>query len=486
MAEKTLYANYCLASGANEVITKNVKVAYDNKMIRSIESVDSKASSQSHRLLLPPLSNAHDHGRGLKTLAYGVPDQAVETWVAATYLLPAVDPYLVAVNAFSRMVKSGIGSVVHCHLSRAPQALLQEGLAVKRAANDVGMRVAFVVPLRDKFRLGYGEDEAILAFMENQDANALRARLKPIASIDEQFSIVEQLINSGENELFQVQLGPVSIEYCTQQLLERIAESSANSNRRVHMHLLESKYQRERADKVFPGGVVRYLDELGMLSPRLTIAHGTWLRPEECELLAERGVLLSVNTSSNLRLRSGVAPLPQIHRAGLPFALGLDALALDDDDDLMREMRLTRLLHAGTGFDDEIDSSTMLHAACHNGASAAGAMPGTIAEGAPADLLLLNLESVVSDLVPDFYDIYSILHARATSKNVDTLVIAGRTVVSDGKVLGVDDAEAQRELTAQLSQFQSQLNTEHGNFQKYRVALEQFYKSGGHTISAGS
>src|SRR5690606_35908869 len=144
--------------------------------------------------------------------------------------------------------------VVHCHLSRAPGALVEEAQAVRRAADDVGIRVAFVVPLRNKFRLGYGEDDAILAYMSAEDAHYVRSRLKPIPSIDDQFAAVDQIINACESDLFTIQLGPVSMEYCTRELLERIAEKSAQENRRVHMHMLESRYQRERADALFPDG----------------------------------------------------------------------------------------------------------------------------------------------------------------------------------------------------------------------------------------
>ncbi|MGE1157120.1 amidohydrolase family protein, partial [Pseudomonas kitaguniensis] len=85
-------------------------------------------------------------------------------------------------------------------------------------------------------------------------------------------------------------------------------------------------------------GVVRYLDDIGFLSPRLAVAHGVQLTQAECELLAERGVQLVSNPSANLRLRSGIAPASDAMRAGLKVAIGLDGTSLDDDQDLWREM----------------------------------------------------------------------------------------------------------------------------------------------------
>ena len=84
---------------------------------------------------------------------------------------------------------------------------------------------------------------------------------------------------------------------------------------------LETRYQRAWADTEFPDGIVSYLDAIGLLSPRLTLAHCTWARPDELELIAERGATISVNTSSNLGIRSGIAPLAEMVRRGCRVAL---------------------------------------------------------------------------------------------------------------------------------------------------------------------
>lgn len=477
-ALSSLRARYLLPSGAGEHVYRGATVRYDRAGIRTVEASGSEHGSLG--LLMPPLSNAHDHGRGLKTIAYGVADRAIETWVSATYTLPPVDPYLIAAAAFARMARSGIGAAVHCHLARDPATLIDEAHAVRRAADDVGLRVAFVVPLRDRHRLAYADDEAVLAFMDAAEAAAARARLKPIAPIDEQLAAVEEIARGCESERFQVQLGPVGAEWCSDALLERVAEASRNSGRRVHMHLLESRYQREWADDAYPGGIVTHLDRMRLLSERLTVAHGTWLRPEECRLLAERGVTVSINTSSNLRLRSGIAPLAQLCAAGVRFAIGLDALALDDDDDLLREMRVTRLLHAGTGFDRGLERTAVLEAACHNGAVAASSEAGEIAPGRPADLLLLSLKAAGAGVPPALRDIPGLLHTRANASSVHTLVVAGRKVVERGRVVGVDQRGIERELAARLAACAPQLSRLQPDLARFQAALERFYRAGGH------
>src|SRR5690606_9554690 len=104
------------------------------------------------------------------------------------------------------------------------------------------------------------------------------------------------------------------------------------------------------------------------LSPRLALAHGVWLRPDECWLLAQRGATVSVNTTSNLRLRSGIAPVAALTGAGVPMALGMDSLSLDDDEDMLREMRLAFRLHRGFGLEEALTAADVFEAAMARGA----------------------------------------------------------------------------------------------------------------------
>lgn len=472
-----LQADWLLPSARADALEPGVEVRYNAS---GVLALNRRATNGGSTLLMPPFANAHDHGRGVKTMAYGAVDAPLEAWFPATFALPPVDPYLVAAAAFCRMVRSGIASTVHCHLSREPRSLLLEAQAVSRAARDVGIRVAFVVPLRDRHRLGYAADETILRLLEPADAEAIRERLlRPIAPLDEQLAVVDEIAATCESEQFQVQYGPVGVEWCTDELLSRVAAAAHASGRRIHMHLLESRYQRAWADREYPQGIVRHLDQMGLLSPRLTVAHCTQLRPGECELLAARGVVVSINTSSNLRLRSGIAPVQSMHEAGLKFAVGLDALALDDDDDLLREIRLLRLLHGGVGFRDGVPREAVLEAACCHGPAAAGRPgAGEIAPGAIANLLLLDLEPKTLDLCEPLSDIATVLHTRATAANVRTLVVAGRTVVDDGAVCGVDEAAIQAELQAQLRAQAGATAQFLPLLRRYQAALAEFYEPG--------
>ena len=251
---------------------------------------------------------------------------------------------------------------------------------------------------------------------------------------------------------FDVQYGPQGVQWCTTELLEAIAEASARTGRRVHMHLLETRYQRAWADAAYPQGIVRYLDDIGLLSPRLTLAHCTWARPEELELLAERGAIISANASSNLSLRSGIAPVAEMIKRGCRVALGLDGATLDEDDDALRELRLSHLLHGGTGFRIDVSRTATLARVLHTGRASVLNRDdgGRLAAGEPADLLLLDWDAVDDDRLRPDVDPLDLLFARATAHHIREMIVGGRTVVRQGKVMGIDFPAMREELHARL------------------------------------
>jgi cytosine/adenosine deaminase-related metal-dependent hydrolase len=218
------------------------------------------------------------------------------------------------------------------------------------------------------------------------------------------------------------------------------------------MHLLETKYQRQWADANYPGGVVRMLDDIGLLSPRLTLAHCVWATPEELELLAERGVTISVNTSSNLHLHSGVAPLTKMMEYSCSVALGIDGKAFDDDDDALRELRLSYFLNAGTGFDRAITREHAVRSAVSNGRFSVTNVNdgGLIEAGAAADMLLLDWAALNADGLREDIDPIHMLFSRATARHIRELIVGGRTIVRDGRVLGIDRSAVRHEVLSQM------------------------------------
>ncbi|MDE0704067.1 MAG: amidohydrolase family protein [Rhodospirillaceae bacterium] len=438
---------------------------------------------------MPALANAHDHGRGLSRLAYGALDDALEIWLAAASALhPPVDPYLLAATAFSRMARSGVAGTVHCHMPQRFDRLMDEAQAVCRAVQDVGLRMAFVVPMVDRHRLAYCDDEKILALLGEADREELRARWAgPLPSADAQIAMVDEIARQCESASVDVQFGPFGLEWASDELLCRVAEASADTGRRVHMHCQETHRQRAWADDRFPGGFAAHLDDLGLLSPRLTLAHCVWLRPDECDLLAERGVTIAVNSSSNLRLGSGIAPAAEFARRGVRLAVGVDSLSIDDDDDALRELRLFYRLHRGNSLDPGLSAADVLNAATSSGFRAidGSERDGTIGVGAPADLILFDWDLLGGDVVSSRTSEVDILLGRATRDHISSVWSSGREIVRNGRVLGLDEAAAVDELHAQAAAGANAANAFIPTLERYRAALRQFYGQEGQLESGG-
>jgi cytosine/adenosine deaminase-related metal-dependent hydrolase len=356
--------------------------------------------------------------------------------------------------SLSHSALGGVGTVM-MHYTRAQgfTDLPAEVAEVARAARDVGVRVGFAVSMKDRNPLVYGPSERILDALPAEARSEVERRLlrKPLAPA-EYIALADAVHDAAASPDFDVQYGPNAVQWCSDDLLKAIARASEKNGRHIHMHLLETRYQREWLDKAYPQGVVKFLDSIGFLSPRLTLAHCVWTRPEELELLAKRGVTISVNHSSNLHLRSGIAPLAKMLAAGASVAIGIDATALDEDDDALREMRLAHLLQVGVGFDVKVDRKQILMMALQNGHLGVMNKPRVVSltAGAPADLLLIHWAKVDSESLRPDVDPLDLVFARATARHIDELTIAGKTVVKHGKVLGGDYDGARREVLARM------------------------------------
>ncbi len=430
-------------------------------------------------LAMPAIVNAHDHGYGLRPMAFGCADDALEPWIAGLRARPRVDPYLEAAVAFGRMASAGIGATVHCHNSHNADALVEEAAEVARAAGDVGLRVAFSCPITDRNPWVYGGIDAIRPQYSEAEWKVV-AHWQPIyAPAAEQLARVEAVAAAHHSDMFNVQYGPIGPQWCRDETLAMIADASAQTGRRVHMHLLETKRQRAWTDRTYPEGIVRHLDSIGFLSPRLTVAHGVWLTPDECALLAERGVTVSINTTSNLRLRSGLAPVKTFFAQGTRFALGLDGMAMDDDQDALRDLRLARLLHGGTGLTPDVPAEAFLTAAFANGGAALNGDPDARAlrEGARADLICLDYAAMSRDIIADSADETEVFMTRAGARYLRTLIVAGRVLVTDGRLVSVDLPDLENELRAQAERSAGALLAARDDVAMHREHIRTFYKT---------
>ena len=467
-----------LAAPGHLPAARDVRLTFLDGRIAGIE--ETGRPRHDGRVALPAMVNAHDHGYGVRPPALGGADDALECWIAS-FSRATIEPRLEAAVSFGRMALAGIGATVHCHNSLVADNLESEAAGVARAAADVGIRVAFSCPVRDRNPWVYGDQHAFLPYLPPSDRADMEAAIADGAPAFHLVDQVESVASAHESELFQVQYGPIGPQWCHDATLERIAEASSENDRHVHMHLLESRRQREWLDAAYPQGIVRFLDDIGLLSPRLTLAHGVHLTDAECALLAARGVTVAVNTSSNLRMRSGVAPVARFMQHGLRFGLGLDGCAHDDDQDYFRDLRLAWRLHNGTGLEHALPLGRLFDAACRDGFRCIDGSDdyGKVVRGARADLVVLDYAGMRDDFLISDEDELDVLLTRATSRHVCSLLVAGRKVVSDGALTGFDLACAERELMERARQMTTR-DTQQARHRQRRDAVRAYYVGGHH------
>lgn len=457
MTIHTLAVDWLLAKPGEQPARPGAHVEIVNGMIGSIHDADPPGNGL---IALPGLANAHDHARGISCTALGGFDKPLESWLLYLGVIPGIDPYLVAASSLGRSALRGAGRVmVHYTRNQGLTDLVDEARQVARAATDVGVHIGFAVAMRDRNPISYANSTATLAHLPDAIRRAVSERLdRPALPPGEQLALADEIARACHAPDFNVQYGPAGVQWCSHELLELVAEASARTGRQVHMHLLETIYQREWADQAYPGGIVRYLKDIGLLSPRLTLAHCTHCTPDELAMIAESGAIIAVNTGSNLCLRSGIAPVAAMIAQGCRIAMGLDGLALDEDDDAMRELRLLYHLHKGIGYEAAVSNAQAWQIGRRHGRESVSGIVGggggtdgsAIVSGEPADLLLLDAGSLMEDRLFDDVDVFDFVLARANASHIRRVVVAGKTIVEDGRLRNVDYPALRREMLARM------------------------------------
>jgi cytosine/adenosine deaminase-related metal-dependent hydrolase len=210
----------------------------------------------------------------------------------------------------------------------------------------------------------------------------------------------------------------------------------------MHMHLLETAYQKEYAWRRGKCTALEYIDRFDMVSPRLTLGHGVWLNEGDIARLAAAGASVCHNCSSNFRLRSGVAALNHFEKVGINTAIGLDEAGINDDRDMLQEMKLVLRAHRVPGMIDE-DVPTMsqvLRMATVGGAKTTpfSTSIGTLEVGKGADLVLLDWKQIAYPYLDEETPLLDAVIQRAKAQGVKMTMCDGEVLYQDGKFTKVD------------------------------------------------
>lgn len=206
------------------------------------------------------------------------------------------------------------------------------------------------------------------------------------------------------------------------------------------IHLSETEWEVAEIQSRYGRRPAHHLDNLGVLNERLLAAHCVWLDDDEVELMAKRGTCAVHCIESNLKLASGVAPIPKMLRAGITVGLGTDGAASNNDLCVLGEAQTVSKVHKAVWRDPTVmDARTVLGMATRGGAKAIG-LPnaGRIANGAMADIVSIDL--MRPHMVP-MYNLPSQIVYSMKSSDVRDVIVDGRVVVRDGHLVNADADE---------------------------------------------
>jgi len=240
-------------------------------------------------------------------------------------------------------------------------------------------------------------------------------------------------------------LGPHAPYTCSPEYLKKIKDIAIEKNLPIHIHLAETKSEKENIEKTYnlklgEKGVIEYVNELGLLDAKVVAAHTVWLTDKDIKLIAEKQVGVAHNAVSNMKLGSGIAPIPELLTAGALVSIGTDGPASNNTLDMFREMRIVALLHKVNKLNPTVLPATeVLKMATVNGAKALGLdNVGEIKVGYKADLILVDLNR--ASLTPAHNPI-SLLVYSADGYSVDTMFVDGNLIMENGKIQTLDEAK---------------------------------------------
>jgi len=373
-------------------------------------------------LIMPGLVNCHNHApmtyfRGLAD------DLELMDWLN-NYIFPAEAmfvnrdfSYLGGLLACAEMIKSG--TTTFCDMY-----IFEDELA--RAAKEASMRCLV--------------GEVLFDFPSPS-----------FKTPDEGLKYSESLIQKWANDpLVNIFVEPHALYTCSSNLLRESKKLADKYGVYLGTHYLESRSEREQLTKKFGKSPTSFLKDLGYLSERFIAFHCVCLEEEDMRIFADHGCKVVHNPESNMKLASGIAPVPEMIKVGVTVGLGTDGCASNNNLDMFQEMDTAAKLHKVAKLDPTVmDAKTIVRMATCEGAKALGMenICGSLKAGMKADIIIINLNK--PHLTP-LYNVYSHIVYAVNGADVDTVLIDGKVVMKNRQLLTLheDDIIAKVEETA--------------------------------------
>ncbi len=406
----------------------------------------------SGRLVIPGLINAHYHSHD--TLCRGMFEELpLEMWLLYTVPMGA--------NRSKEEVRARtlVGAIesLHCGITTLQDMLGLNPLndeytdVVISAYREAGIRVVFSPMVSDIPTVGMVRYKDMLPpdVQEMMGNKALPIR--------EQLDYLEhQFKRHPAAGTLHWAVAPFAPQRCTPKMLEGCAELAEKHDLTIYTHVYETRGQVLIARDQFAqheGSLISYLKSTGLLGPRLNIVHSVWISRREMEQMAAADAGIVLNHLSNLKLKSGIAPVCDLRETGVRLGLGCDNCSGTDVQSVFQAMKMFCLLAAvsdpepGPGLAHE----GLRHATLGNARTAglAGRL-GAIRPGHKADLVLIDLNDVA--YLPYNSAARQLVYTEA-GRGVETVIVDGRVVMKERKVTTVDEDALRREVADLMRHF---------------------------------
>jgi cytosine/adenosine deaminase-related metal-dependent hydrolase len=318
-----------------------------------------------------------------------------------------------------------------------------------------------------------------ISFVEKLFSADIQIMLGSDVDPDAVLDRVEALFDAVSGTRLTWQLGPVQPQICSDVLLKRAAAIARERQMRIFTHLYETRSEAVLARSLERdgGSTVQRLLRLGILTERLTVAHGVWITSAEIDVMAAAGASLAANPVTNLKLMNGVAPVHRYRGCGVKIGLGCDNSSASDAQSIFQAMKLYALawgLQAGAN--DHSAAIEAFSAATTGGAMAVG-MSGSIGRIAPgfrANLTFIDLSD------PSWRPLNSAVRQLVygeTGRAVRHVMVQGTLAVSDGRLTSIDEdrlcEDAERLRVAMAEELRQRMNPDRKLIEAYQAMLSE-------------
>ncbi|MEE9262539.1 MAG: amidohydrolase family protein [Dehalococcoidia bacterium] len=458
--------------------------AYEELKVRhpSVEVIGSPG-----HVVIPGLVNDHDHV-GFSSIQLGVPHAPLELSGLGRIGARQLDPYLEHLHGAIQMLETGTTTVQIMYTPGRGVAPIDPVATDKviRAYQDAGVRLSYAPNLQDQNSMvasPRGGEEEFAAWLPPDLGRRFSDFIgKSYVPVDEMLGQSEDLFhkyNGGPQSRTIINTAPTNVQRCSDELLMGLKALSVKYNTTTHIHLLETVYQKLFGLRIYGTTALQHLKDIGFLGPDVVCGHSVWVTDEDIEVLRDTQTCVCHNASSNFRLLSGIAPVHRFVEEGIPVAIGTDDMGMNDDKDMLQEMRLVLKIHRLPTVEfNPLTPHQVFQMATVNGAHASGFGDsiGTLEIGKRADMTLIDLKRLDEPyLNPDVSIVDALVH-RARGVDVDTTLVDGEVVMRGGRVTRVDKEALFKEIRQALDRPLTRQEQERGELgRELRPHLKRYY-----------